>query len=75
MVNNLRGFVGDLGGGNSNIFWEFAPRKLGKIPILTVCIFFRGVGEKPLNHQLVRSSSQLFEGILCNKYINGISGY
>ena len=37
-----------LGGGNSNIFFNFSPRKLGKIPILT-SIFQMGW----FNHQLV----------------------
>ena len=49
-MGNLVGGNSNLVGGNSNIFCNFHPEKLGKIPILTVRIFFRWVVK---NHQPV----------------------
>ena len=47
-VTEFRSLSEKLGGGNSNIFWNFHPYYLGKIfTHFDGCIFFKWVGEKP----------------------------
>ena len=52
-----------LGGGNSNMFWNFHPENWGRFsPILTCsCIFFRWVGEKPPTIMEVYGSDVFFD--------------
>ena len=62
----------DLGGGNSQFFFMFIPKILGKVSIFDFVIFFKGVGEKTTNQRLLLLSYILFWGVAKNQCLRNL---